>query len=655
MNALVLTGLVAAVALVIDDAVVTVDHVTRRLREAKRAGVETSSADVVREAALEVRRPALYAALVVGLATLPFLFLNEVAGAFFPDLVWAFLVAVLASLVVEIALTPTLCVLLLGRISPEPHELALVASLRSGYRRGLARIVHRPGWAFGVVAVLAVAGAVSASFLSNSLLPNIKESQLLIPWNAPVGTSLPEMNRITARATHELRGVPGVTSVGAHVGRAVTADRVVNVNSAEIWVGVDQSRYDSTVRSIRRVIDHYPGFSRDIESFSNARVRGVLTGSDSDVVVRVYGDARQVLQSAAGKVRNAVATVDGVDRARIAEPVDQPTLQIKVDLAAAERVGIRPGDIRREASTLLSGLQVGSLFEAQKVFDVIVRGTPSTRSSLTSVRRLLIDTPGGGHVRLGQVASVRIAAEPANIRRQASSTYLDVDVSVSGRDRGAVVSDIRRGLQGLALPLEYHAEVLGSQGQPVGKLLALAIAAGVGIFLLLQALFGSWRVAAVASFVPALAIGGGLVATRAGGGTLSFGSYAALFAVFGVAASNSIVLLDRLRQRERAGEALDPDLVVDVAGERFLPVVTTALATALAMIPLVVFGDIPGLELVHPLAIAALGGLVAATAATLVVAPSLYLRFCRQSVPAEEDETEVLHGPEAVVVPDAAG
>jgi Cu/Ag efflux pump CusA len=629
--------------------------VTRRLREARRAGAETADADLIRDAALEIRRPAFYAALVVAFATLPFLFLNEVAGAFFPDLVWAFLVAVLASLVVEIALTPTLCLLLLGRISSEPRELGLVVWLRNGYRRGLARIVHRPSWAFVVIGVLAVSGAVSASFLSNSLLPNIKESQLLIPWNAPVGTSLPEMNRITARATRELREVPGVTSVGAHVGRAVTADRVVNVNSAEIWVGVDQSHYGSTVRSIHHVIDHYPGFSHDIEAFSNARVRGVLTGSDSDVVVRVYGDDSTVLQTAANRVRNAVANVKGVDRARIAEPVDQPTLQIKVDLAAAERAGIRPGDIRREASTLLSGLQVGSLFEAQKVFDVIVRGAPSTRSSLTSVRRLLIDTPDGGHVRLGDVASVRIAAEPANIRRQASSTYLDVDVTVSGRDRGAVVGDIKRGLTRLSLPLEYHAEIIGAPAQPVGKILLLAVAAAVGIFLFLQALFGSWRVAAVASFAPALAIGGGLVATRAGGGTMSFGSYAALFAVFGVAASNCIVLFDRLRKRERAGEALDPDLVVDVAGERFVPVLTTALATMLALVPLVAFGAVPGLELVHPLAIAALGGLVAATASTLVVAPSLYLRFCRQSVPAEEDEAEPVHGQEAVVVPDAAG
>jgi Cu/Ag efflux pump CusA len=643
LNAIVVVGIVAALALVIDDAVVSVDHIVGRLRQNHRDGGDKSAAAVILDASLEVRRPALYATLAVALATLPVLFLNGVAGSFFPDLVEAYLLALLGSTAVALVLTPTLCMLLLSRARLE-RESPIVPWLRSRYEPFLSRIVHRPGRAYAAVGTLVAAGVLSAVFVSNSLLPTLKEPQLLIPWAGPPGTSLPEMNRITARATHELRSVPGVRDVGAHVGRAVTGDQVVGVNSGEIWVSIDPGRYDATVKAVRRVVSGYPGLSRDIQTFSNERVTQVLTGSDNDLVVRVYGDELEPLEAAAARVRASAADVPGVTGVHTVLPAEEPTLEIKVDLASAQRYGIRPGDVRRSASTLLSGLTAGSLFEKQKVFEVVVRGTAETRSSLTSVRRLLIDTPGGGHVRLGDVASVRLRPNPAVIRRQASSRYLDVAVDVGGRDRGAVIADIERRIAALPFPLEYHAEVLAKDTQPLIPLLTLVGAAAIGIFLLLQALLGSWRTAAVAFVTLPLGVAGALVATQVTGGTLSFGSYAALLAIFGISTSNGILLFDRLRQLEQEDDAL-ADAVVRASSERLVPILTTALATALVMLPLVVLGGVAGLELVHPMAIAVLGGLLATTPVSLFVVPSLYLRFCHA--------TEAEKAPDAVAVPGA--
>jgi Cu/Ag efflux pump CusA len=307
----------------------------------------------------------------------------------------------------------------------------------------------------------------------------------------------------------------------------------------------------------------------------------------------------------------------------------------------AERYGIKPGDVRRAAATLLSGIVAGSLFEEQKVFDVVVWGTPRTRSSLTSIRNLLIDTPDGGHVRLGRVADARIVSGPAVIERQAVSRYLDVTANVEGRHVGAVVGDVEEALNGIRFPAESHAEVFASAGQPRGRLISVAIAALVGIVVLVQALVGSWRVAALSLVVLPIALTGGLLAALAGGGTLSFGSYVGLLVVFALAGRNVLLLVSRYRELEHdAGDAFGPELVLRGAGERVTPVVTTAITAALVLLPLVIGGSRAGYEVVHPLAVVVLGGLLTATFVVLFVLPALYLRFGAVT----ERESEALLG-----------
>ena len=629
MNAIVLAGLAAALVIVIDDAVVNVENIGRRRTEQRQKGVETSATRTVLESSLEMRRPALYATLILALAVVPLFFLERLSGAFFPDLAVAYLATVLASLVVALTVTPALSLILMSSSRFSWDQPALVRRLQGRYEASLLRVLNRRRVAYGALGGVIALTLVATPFLKQSLLPTFKENNLLIRWNGPPGTSLTEMNRVTSLASRELRAIPGVLDVGGHAGRAVTGDQIVGANSSELWVSIDPSaNYGATVAAVRRAIDGYPGFTRDVQTYSQERVRDELTGTADDLVVRVYGENLRTLAAQAQTVRDSVAGASGVTNARVLLPPEEPTLQVKVDLGKAQKYDITPGQVRRAATTLLSGLVVGSLFEQEKVFDVVVWGTPRARDSLTSVRRLLIDTPNGGHVRLDDVADVGIAPAPGIIRRQAVSRYVDVAAHISGRSRDAVVHDVQNRLRGISFPLEYHAEVLAADRQPVGRLITIAAAVAIGMLLLLQAFFGSWRLAALAVLVLPLGVTGGLLALAATGGKLSFGAYIALFAIFGLGARSAVALLDGMRRLQREEPDLrGPALVAHAARDRVAPVLTTAVATFAVFLPVLALGGEPGFELLRPASVVLLGGLLTTALVALYALPLLYAQF----------------------------
>jgi Cu/Ag efflux pump CusA len=422
--------------------------------------------------------------------------------------------------------------------------------------------------------------------------------------------------------------LPGVRNVSAHVGRAVHSDQVVNVNSGEMWLSLDPSAdHEATVDSVERVLANYPGLSHDVLTYPEDRITDVLQGTDEDVVVRIYGPEGTVRQAKAEEVRTLLSSIEGIERPTLEVAPTEPTLEIEVDLQKAQRYGIKPGDVRRSAAILLSGLAVGNLFEEQKVFDVVVWGTPEIRQNLSDVRDLLIDTPTGEHVRLGDVADVRIAPSPTVIRHEAVSNYLDVSASVAGRDVGSVVDDVERVVQGVNFPLEHHAEIRGafaSEQASRSRFLAIAIAGAIAIFLLLQAAFTSWRLAILAFATLPLALAGGLVGVLIAGGTLTLGSFAGFAAVLGIAARNGVLMTREYQRRERDGHG--DVVVIDGTRERFASVITTALATIAALVPLVLAGDVAGTEIARPMAIAMIGGLITSTVLALFVMPSIYLR-----------------------------
>jgi CzcA family heavy metal efflux pump len=637
-NTMILAGLVIALGAIIDDAIIDVDNIARRLRQHRQDGSDKSPAAIILEAMLEMRSPIIFATLILLLAVLPVFFLSGLSGLFFQPLVLSYVLALLTSIAVALIVTPALSLALLADAPLSPRESPLVRGLQGVYNGILSLTIRAPYMALIVAGVIIVIGLAALPFLGLSLLPSFKQTDLLIRWEAAPGTSRPEMNRITAQASQELRSIPGVRNVGSNVGRAETGDQVVGINSGELWVSLDPAaNYEVTVAAVREVIDGYPGLFRTVQTYQPDRIGEALTRAEHDLTVRVYGPDLGTLRDKVQEVRLAIAEVSGIVEARADLQPDEPQVEIEVDLAAAEKVGIKPGDVRRQATTLLSGIHVGNLFEEQKVFDVIVLGVPEIRRSLTDIRELLINTPSG-YVPLAEVADVRIVPAPIIIKHDTVSRFVDVIVKVSGRDLGSVAADIKSRLQAVEFPYEYHAEVLGASAEQQGaqlRMLSIVVAVVIGIFLLLQAAYGSWRLAFVALVTLPMALAGGLLAALLGGGILSLGSLFGFLAVLGIAVRNGMVLSSHIQHLEQhEGETFGSELVLRGARERLGPILMMALATGLALLPFVLFGNIAGNEIIHPMAVVILGGLVTSTLLTLFILPALYLRFGSSAVPA---------------------
>jgi len=631
VNTMVLAGLVIAVAAVVDDAILGVDGMLRRRRRSQeRTGDDGSSRTV--EAALESRGPMLYATLVLLLAVVPVFLMQGVAGAFFRPLALSFVLGLVAAMVVALTVTPALGWLLLRDRPLERRGSPLVERLQEGYEALLARTVAAPRTALlGAVALVALGLAVWP-WLGQSLLPAFKEPHLRIDWVGAPGTSHPAMARMMTLASREIRAIPGVAGAYVHVGRAVTGDQTVDVNSGQLWVSIDPAAdYDATLAAVQQAIDGYPGLARKVESYVTDRIREVLAGTSRSVVVRIFGKKRDVLTSKADEVRQALASIDGVVDARVDGYVEQPQIEVQVDLARAEPYGLKPGDVRRAAATMFSGLGVGSLFEEQKVYEVVVWGTPETRNSVSDIRNLLLDTPRGGHVRLGDVADVRIDATPTVIYHEALQNRIDVVADVRGRDLASVVDAVENRLDGVQFPAEYYPAVLGEASEREAaeeRMLSFAIAVAIGILLLLQAAFRSWRLALGFFLALPAALAGGVLGALVDGGTLSLGSLIGFLGVLAIVVRQGIMLVAHYQYLEdHQHEPFGPALVARGSRERFAPILTTALTTAVAMLPLVVLGKIAGLEIIHPIAVVTLGGLVTATLFSLYIVPALYVRL----------------------------
>jgi Cu/Ag efflux pump CusA len=649
MNALALAGLLIALAVVVDDAIVGVEHVRRRLREQREAGDERSAAAVVYDASLEIRRPLGYATLVVLVATLPIFVVGGQSGDFFEPLAVSYALAVLASMLVALTLGPALALTLLAK-GPGSRESPILRQVRGRYDDALGRALRRPRPLLVGAAVVGLAGLALVPLFDQSVVPTFKERDLLVHVDGAPGTSRPEMTRIARRLSRELRSLDGVEGVGAHVGRAVMSDHALGVHSGELWVRLtDGAAYDTTVDRIRGVVDGYPGLEGDLVAYSSDRIRTVgsvadgkdedddritglsaLRGDDEPLLVRVYGTELDELRRKAAEVAQLIGQVDGVVDPRVERQTVEPTLEIEPNLDASRRHGIKPGDIRRAAATLVQGIEVGSLFEGQKVFDVIVVGVPEIRHSVASIRDLLVDKPGGGQVRLAEVADVRVAPAPVSIEREATSRRIDVGADVSGRDLDAVIGDVERTLDQVRFPLEYHAEVLTASREREAartRTLLVAASAAAAVLLLLQAALGSWRLALLFFVSLPVALAGGLVAARLVGDSMSLGALGGLLAVAALAVRNGVLLIDRYRRLSLERGRNGIELILEGTRERLPAIVTSALATALALLPLVVLGERPGYEIAHPLAAVLVGGLITSTAFTLFVVPALYLVF----------------------------
>ena len=635
INPMVIAGFVVAIGVIVDDAIVGTSSIKYQLQRVGEDQSPLTKATAVARAVIRERGSTVYATLIVALAVGPLLLIGDATGAMIPSVVVAYLAAIVASMAISLTVAPALGMMVLRAGALERDESRLAGWLEGIYGAALNRLMDRARPAFagvGVAAIAAVAlfGISMAPALGQAGVPTFQDRDILIHWDGPPGTSHAAMSRIVGQVSDELSALPGVRSVGAHVGRAISSDHVANINAGEIWLSIaPDADYDATLATIDAVVAGYPGLGRDIVTYPAERVRTIVGGEQDDITVRVYGQDSAVMLGKAHEVQAMLAGIPGIVGATVDEPVVEPAVQITVDLGAAERHGLKAGDIRRASATLLSGIEVGSLFEAQKVFEVVVWGDPSIRRSVTDIENLQLETPGGDLIRLADVADIQIAAAPVSVERQGVQRIIDVGATVSGRAIGDVLNEVEQALAGLSFPIENHAEILGYTAERQAALttmLAVGAAVIIATFLLLQAAFGSWRLAGLFFLtLPAALSGGVLVAVMMGGAT-TFGALLGLLAVLGVAVRGGLLLINHYQQLMREGAEFDRWLAVRGARERLGPTLGTAVATTALLLPFVIFGARAGAEIIQPIALVMLGGLLTSTLLNLFVVPSLFMR-----------------------------
>jgi CzcA family heavy metal efflux pump len=654
INTMVLAGLVIAMGEVVDDAIIDVENIVRRLRLNRTLARPLPAFRVVLGASLEVRSAVVYASLIVILVFIPVFFLEGLSGSFFRPLALAYVLAIVASLLVALTVTPALSLMLLTGASERRHESPLVRGLKKGYGAILPGLARRPGWAIGVLVVAFAATGWAVAGLGEEFMPDFQENDFLMHWIERPGTSLEAMRRITENASRELLAVPGVRNFGSHIGRAEVADEVYGPNFTELWISVDPTKADhaKAMAEVQAVVDGYPGLFHDVLTYLKERIKEVLTGAGSTVVVRIFGPDLGVLRDKAREVEEVMKKVDGVVNLKVEPQIVVPQLDIKLRPEAASRVGLTAGDVRRAATTLVSGIKVGELYKDQKIFGVFVWGAEHVRNDISQLHRLPIETPLGTHVPLGDVAEVAIVPAPNEIKREGASRRIDVTCEVKGRDLGSVAREVETGVRKLDFPREYHPEFLGeyaAREESRRRLMALAALSLLGVLLIIHADFRTVRLSALVFITLPFSLIGGVFGAVLGGGVLTLGSLVGFVTVLGIAARNGIMLVSHYRHLEdEEGEPFGLDLVVRGSLERLAPILMTALATGLALVPLAIAGNKPGHEIEHPMAVVILGGLVTSTVLNLFLMPALYLAFGHSKSPVEDELLGTPHGRDEV-------
>lgn len=642
LNTMAIAGLAIALGEVVDDAIIDVENILRRLRINAALERPLPALRVVLDASLEVRSAVVYASLIVAFVFVPVYFLDGLAGAFFRPLALSYVLAVAASLLVALTVTPALSLLLLRSTPRKAKAAPLAVILRGRFTPVLEKILTRPRQAVSIVAGALAAAAIAVPFYGESFLPDFKETDFLMHWVAKPGTSLEAVRRTTLRASKELLTVPGVKHFGSHIGRAEVADEVVGPNFAELWISLDEGApYEDSVKKIRLIVDGYPGIQRDVQTYLQERVKEVLTGASGALVVRLYGTDLDILRERGADIGKSIAAIPGVTNLKVEPQVIVPQVKVTLKPAAAATLGMTPGDLQRMTATMLQGSRVGEVYRDGRVLDVVVVGSDRYRDEVTSLREMPVWTASGSTVRLGDVADVSLAAAPNVVQREGASRRFDVSCDAKGRDLGAVARDIQAVLARTSLPPGHRAELIGewqARGAARGRLLGLSALALFGIAVVLYSDFGNAKLAGLVFATLPFALVGAVAAVGFTGASVSLGGVVGFVTVIGIAARNGIMLVSHYRHLEtEEGMTFGAELVLRGTSERLVPILMTALATGLALLPLALRGDRPGYEIEHPMSVVILGGLFTSTLMNLLLLPSLYLRWGR--VPSAGDDS----------------
>jgi CzcA family heavy metal efflux pump len=638
INTMTLGGMAIAVGALVDDAIIGVENIARRLREnALRAAPQRrSTLTVVFNATHEVQGSIVFATVVIILVFLPLFFLSGVEGRLLQPLGFAYVVALAASLLVAITVTPVLGYFLLPRDRGirAGREPALVRTLKRLYEPLLDRALTR--WR-GLLALAGLALAIALAALTlagQSFLPPFNEGSLTILATTPPGTSLGLSADLAGQLEAAALGQPGVIGTARRTGRSELGEHTQEVNSSEIEVTLDtQGRpMAAVVEALRERLAAVPGMAVTIGQPISHRIDHMLSGTRASIALKVFGDDLYELRRLARRVEAQMRDVPGVVDLMVEQQADIPFVSVRIRRDVIARHGLRVRDVGEAIETAFHSRAVSRVIEGQVSFDLVVRYPPEALAGLEAVRETLVTTPAGAQLPLGALAEVRRDRGPNTISREDVQRQIVVSANVAGRDLRSVVDDIRAAVSArVPLPEGYRVEYGGqfeSAEQAIRTLLILGAAVMVGIFLLLYVAFRSARDALLVMLNLPLALIGGVVGVFVAGGLVSVASLVGFIALFGIATRNGVMLISHIHQLVETEGVTDPlEAVRRGALERLAPILMTALAAGLALVPLALAGGEPGSEIQTPLATVILFGLLSSTALNMLVVPAVYLRF----------------------------
>ena len=647
VNTMTLGGLAVAIGLVVDDSIVDVENVFRRLKENRLKPNPASPLDVIYHASAEVRNSIVFATIIIVLVFLPLLSLEGMEGRVFMPLGLAFIIALAASLLVSLTVTPALCGVLLARTRrnsdrrstagatrPDSEDTWLVHRLK----RLDAPVVrwairHSNGVIVGAVVMVILAGSLF-SVMGREFLPPFNEGSLSVSAILPPGTGLNESNRIGTAIENLLHTVPEVQHTGRRTGRAEMDEHAEGVGYSEIDVGLKPSGRPqaAVLAEVRKKMNLIPGVVIAIGQPISHRLDHLSSGVRAALAVKVYGPDLHELRRRAEEVRTVMSGVHGIVDLQVEPQIEVPQVEVEIDRDAAARYGLTPAVLAETLETAFNGHTVSQILQGQRTYDLTVWFDEASRNNIEAIRSTLVSTPAGPRIPLSQLATVRKSTGPNTINRENVSRRIVVQANVQGRDLNSVVTELQAKMkqeQTRWTPgyfLEYGGQFESQQGA-MSRLLFLGLFTVVAILLALFMALGSWRLALQVMINLPLAMVGGVIAVFLTGGVLSVASLVGFITLFGIATRNGIMMISHyVHLMHEEGEPFGEAMILRGTLERLAPVLMTALAAALGLLPLALSVGQPGKELLQPIAVVILGGLISSTLLDQVVTPAVFYR-----------------------------
>ncbi|AEE54438.1 efflux RND transporter permease subunit [Haliscomenobacter hydrossis] len=640
INTLTLGGLAIAIGELVDDAIVDVENVFRRLRENKELENPKNPLQVIYDASSEVRNSIVYATIIVVLVFLPLFQLQGIEGRIFAPLGIAYITSILASLLVSLSVTPALCAYLLPRSNlNEGKESALVRWLKKQDVKLLHLGLSHPRMVLGFASALVVAALLVAMRFGTEFLPPFNEGSFTVNLYAPAGTSLEESNKIGTVAEQLMLRVKDVEYTARRTGRAELDEHVEPVSNSEIEVELkeDARPRSEVVADIRKQLANLAGVSVSIGQPISHRLDHLLSGVRAQIAIKIFGEDLTELRALAAQVQGVVKDIPGAVDVQVERQVLVPQLTIRIDRQALQRYGMQTGEVARDLEILYGGLVVSQILEGQKTFDLVLRSVAKDRENLENIRNTQIHTPEGVLIPLNSIAHIEYEKGINTVSHENSQRRIIVSANVQGRDLGSTAAAIQKAVgDKLKMPQGYFLEYGGqfeAQKEASRLIGILSVFALLGIFLVLYAHFRSWRIVLQVMLNIPLALVGSVIAVWLTGGTFSVATLVGFITLTGIASRNGIMMISHyLHLMEHEGEKFDQQMIIRGSLERLVPVLMTALVAALALIPLTLDAQAAGKEILYPVATVILGGLLSSTLLDMIVTPSIFWLWGEQAV-----------------------